>query len=137
MTLQQVLPAHLDPAVVDAGRRTLSEMAELGTSLRSAILVTEDGFEIVRRAGAAEGEGGRFASMSSSIQALSDAVARELSLGESDYVIIASKLGHVIQLRVEGTDIVLAALFDTHETLGKALATIRFSARRMAELLAA
>lgn len=112
----------------------LADMSEMCSSLVYAALVTDDGFEIVDFAGA-QTDGGRFASMSSSIQALSDAVTRELRIGASQYVIIASVLGHVIQLRVPGHQIVLAALFDDHETLGKALSVARLTARRMSEVL--
>lgn len=128
------LPAHLNPVVIGAADRVLAEMRELGSSMRAAIVLTDDGFEIAQRASEAT-DGGRFASMSSSIQALSDAVARELRIGSSDYVIIASAQGHVIQLRVPGHPIVLAALFDTHETLGKALSVARVSAARLSEQL--
>lgn len=128
------IPAHLNPDTIDRGSRMLAEMSELCSSLVYATLVTDDGFEIVDFAGA-QTDGGRFASMSSSIQALSDAVTRELRIGMSQYVIIASVLGHVIQLRVPGHQIVLAALFDDRETLGKALSVARLTAERMSEVL--
>lgn len=134
-TAPATLPSHLNPEHIDAGNRTLAEMQDLATSLTFAALLTDDGFEIVHLNGSTT-DGGRFASMSSSVQALSDAVAHELKIGTNEYVIIASELGHVIQLRVQGHPIVLAALFDTHETLGKGLSIARLAARRMAELIA-
>ncbi|MEV8252538.1 roadblock/LC7 domain-containing protein [Rhodoglobus sp. NPDC076762] len=129
------LAPHLNPVHIEAGNRTLAEMQDLASSLTFAAMLTDDGFEIVHLNGA-HTDGGRFASMSSSVQALSDAVAHELKIGTNEYVIIASELGHVIQLRVQGHPIVLAALFDTHETLGKGLSIARIAARRMAELIA-
>jgi len=75
---------------------------------------------------------GRLASMASSIQALSEAVTRELGIGDSRSVTIASDHGHVVQLRVPGHPLVLAALFDDDETLGKALALTRRSAEKIA-----
>lgn len=123
--------AHKDAAVIARGREVLAEMHDLCTSLVYAALLTDDGFEIVHLEGSARADG-RFASMASSIQALSEAVARELSIGESQYVIIAAGEGHVIQRRVPGQQIVLGALFDNDETLGKALSISRLSAERMA-----
>jgi predicted regulator of Ras-like GTPase activity (Roadblock/LC7/MglB family) len=128
------IPAHLDPVVIDCGQRTLSRMAELATSLVYASVLTEDGFEIAALAGSSI-DGGRFASMSSSMQALSDAVARELDLGATNYLITSAPGGHVIQLRVPGEDWVLAALFDHHETLGKGLSVSRISADYMSSLM--
>ena len=130
-----VVPSHLNPAHIEAGNRTLAEMQDLASSLTFAAMLTDAGFEIVHLKGS-QADGGRFASMSSSVQALSDAVAHELKIGTNEYVIIASELGHVIQLRVQGHPIVLAALFDTHETLGKGLSIARIAARRMAALIA-
>ena len=129
------IASHLNPVHIEAGNRTLAEMQDLASSLTFASLLTDDGFEIVHLNGT-HADGGRFASMSSSVQALSDAVAHELKIGTNEYVIIASELGHVIQLRVQGHPIVLAALFDTHETLGKGLSIARIAARRMSELIA-
>ncbi|QYH34809.1 roadblock/LC7 domain-containing protein [Salinibacterium sp. M195] len=129
------IPSHLNAVHIEAGNRTLTEMHELASSLTFAAMLTDDGFEIVHLNGA-NTDGGRFASMSSSVQALSDAVAHELKIGTNQYVIIASEFGHVIQLRVQGHPIVLAASFDTNETLGKGLSIARLAARRMAELIA-
>jgi len=125
---------HLDPAVVAIGERVLGEMDDLSAAFRYAALVTDDGFEVVH-APVSQRDGNRFASMTSSIQALSDAVAHEMAIGTSDYVIIASESGHVIQLRVPGWPLVLAALFDDRETLGKALAISRRCAETMSAAL--
>jgi len=127
--------SHLDPTTIGAATQTLNAMKEMAVSIVYAALLTDDGFEIVHLQGSTT-NGDRFASISSSIQALGDAVARELRIGSSEYIIIASDLGHVIQLRVDSSDIVLVALFDTGETLGKALSITRLSARHMSELLA-
>lgn len=127
---------HQDQSVVDRGRAILEEMSDLCVSLVYASLLTDDGFEIVHYAGWAS-TAGRFASMTSSIQALSEAVATELVIGNSRYVIIAADDGYVIQLRVPGQPIVLAALFGNEQTLGKALSTTRVSAEKMASHLVA
>lgn len=127
---------HRNPVIRAAGNDVLSEMREVCTSLVYAALVTDDGFEVVRLSGARM-DSGRFASMASSMQALGDAVARELRMGESQYIIIASDNGHVIQLRVPEHSLVLSALFDDEETLGKALATSRSAATRLSSALLA
>jgi predicted regulator of Ras-like GTPase activity (Roadblock/LC7/MglB family) len=125
---------HKDRAVIDRGHAILEEMSDLCLSLVYASLLTDDGFEIVHYAGQARGDS-RFASMASSLQALSEAVATELAIGSSEYVIIAAGDGYVIQLRVPGQPIVLAALFGNEETLGKALSISRLSAEKMASHL--
>ena len=65
-----------------------------------------------------------------------DAVTHELKIGASEYIIIASGKGHVVQLRVPGQELVLSALFDNDATVGHALAVARTFAQKMAELLA-
>jgi uncharacterized protein len=129
------LYAHLDRAVIAHADATLDEMANACQSLTYASVLTDDGFPVASLEYSAT-NGDRFASMTSSIQALSDAVARELRIGSSDYVIIASDAGHVIQLRIPGQAMVLAALFDDRETLGMSLAVARRGAARLSDLLA-
>ena len=127
------LPAHKDAEIIELGTVTLREMTEVATSLRYATVLTDDGFEVVSVP--THKADGRLASMASSVQALSEAVARELEIGSAPYVIIASEAGHVIQLRVPGQELVLAALFDADETLGKALSTSRLAAEKLAAAL--
>lgn len=126
-------PAHKNPVIVRLGSDALHEMTELASSLRYATVLTDDGFEVVSVP--THKADGRLASMASSIQALSEAVARELDIGTGQYVILASENGHVIQLRVPGHELVLAALFDADETLGKALSTSRIAAEKLAASL--
>ena len=102
--------------------------------MRYATVLTEDGFEVD---GVPAYEEDRLSSMASSMQGLSEAVARELMIGRAQYVIIAADGGHVIQLRVPGQQLVLAAVFDLDETLGNALATCRFAVERFAAALTA
>lgn len=124
-------PPHKDPDTIERGTAALAELRASCRSLVFASLVTDDGFEVVRTP-RADGEGdGRLASMSSSIQALADAVSRELTLGDSEFVIIASDAGHVIQRRVPGQPVVFAGVFDTDETLGTALALSRLTTERL------
>lgn len=128
--------AHKDPEVIDFGVEVLEEMRDLCKSLDYASLLTDDGFEVVS-VPSERTQGSRIASMASSMQALSDAVSRELKLGASEYIIIASESGYVIQLRVPGQTLVLSTKFNDSETLGKALSISRQSATKLSTLLAA
>jgi hypothetical protein len=127
-------PLHKDQKVIAEARAVLLEMKQLGRSLVYATVLTDDGFEVVRFPDAATD--GRYAGMASSLQALCEAVAKELAIGTSQYVIIAAPDGHVVQLRVPDQPLVLSALFDTDETLGKALSTSRLSAEKLSGALA-
>lgn len=124
---------HMKPDVVEAALALLGEMSAATSSLSYAALLTDDGFDVARYPAQAEGE--RFAGMASSMQALSEAVAHELKIGESEYIIIASGKGHVVQLRVPGHELVLSALFDNDATVGHALAIARSFAQKTADLL--
>ncbi|MES1170097.1 MAG: roadblock/LC7 domain-containing protein [Leifsonia sp.] len=124
---------HTKPAVVKAASGLLDEMKDASASLTYAALLTDDGFDVARLPGETNGE--RFAGMASSMQALGDAVAHELKIGDSEYLIIASAKGHVVQLRVPGKELVLSAFFDNDATVGHALAMARSFAQKMADLL--
>jgi predicted regulator of Ras-like GTPase activity (Roadblock/LC7/MglB family) len=125
---------HTKPAVVKAALALLEEMKGASSSLTYAALLTDDGFDVARLPGQIDGS--RFAGMASSMQALGDAVTHELSIGNSEYIIIASGKGYVVQLRVPGQELVLSALFDNDATIGSALAISRSYAQKMAGLLA-
>ena len=128
----QTLALHKDPFVLDLATVALHDLTDLAKAVRYATVLTDDGFEVD---GVPAYEDDRLSSMASSIQALSEAVVRELAIGGEQYVIIAADAGHVIQLRVPGHQLVLAAVFDLDETLGKALATCRIAAERFATAL--
>ncbi len=124
---------HTKPAVVAAATSLLADMKAAASSLDYAALLTDDGFDVARWP--AEKDGARFAGMASSMQALGDAVTHELKIGSSEYIIIASGKGHVVQLRVPGKELVLSALFDNDATVGHALAVTRSFAEKMAGLI--
>jgi uncharacterized protein len=132
VALHPPVALHKDPFVIELATTALHDLTDLAHSVRYAAVLTEDGFEVD---GLPAYEDDRLSSMASSIQALSEAVARELAIGSAQYVIIAAEAGHVIQLRVPGQQLVLAAVFDLDETLGKALATARIAAERFAASL--
>lgn len=129
-----MIPLHRQPVAIDSCTAVITEMRELAPSLVYASVITEDGFEITHTPDGTF-DGGRLASMTSSVQALGDAVTRELAMGVSGYVVIAAEKGHLLQLRVPGHPLILAALFDDHELLGKALAVSRRGVEKLATLL--
>ncbi len=124
-----------DPVVTEAAASILAQMKANSVSLVYAAFLTDDGFDVARLPSRVT-DGPRFASMASSMQALSDAVAHELRIGSSEYLIISSGKGYVIQLRVPGQLMVLSALFDNDATVGAALALTRSYAAKMVEVLA-
>ena len=125
--------AHANPEIVSAAEAILAEMKSITSSLDYAALLTDDGFDVARLPGATDGA--RFASMASSMQALGDAVTHELRIGDSEYIIIASGKGYVVQLRVPGHPMVLSALFDNEATIGSSLGIARSYGKKMSELL--
>ena len=126
---------HRDPATISAGELALTALRDLTPSLVFAAVVTDDGFELAHVPTSVI-DSGRFGSMSSSVQALSEAVSRELRIGSSEYVIIAAQGGHVVQLRIPDQPLILAALFDKRETLGTALSASRRCALTLTAALA-
>lgn len=131
-----IVATHLDKKYISRGELALSGLKDLAPSLGYATILTEDGFSVVSVEGSAL-DSNRFASMASSTQALADAVARELQLGDNEFVIVAAAQGHVVQVRVEGHPLILAALFTDKEAIGKSLAAARRTARRLSVFLSA
>jgi len=124
MTDETELPAHRDPRVIDASTEALRSLRELCPSLTVAVLLTDDGFEIARTPANLAGDQ-RLSSMASSLQALSEAIARELELGTTQYALVEATVGRVLLRRVAGGSIVLAAVFDDDETVGRAISISR------------
>lgn len=129
-------PLHKDPLVVSLASQSLSDLRDACRSLTYGTVVTDDGF-VVAKLATREVRDSSMASMASSMQALGDAVTRELQLGSSEYIIMTAETGYVIQMRVQGHGLVLSAVFETVETVGKALSASRVIARDMASLLMA
>lgn len=126
--LNERIPLHRDPHTVDVAQRALAALGELSPSLGVAVVLTDDGFEVARHPRRDQGDQ-RLASMASSLQALSEAIVRELHLGVTGYVIIDASAGHVLLRRIPDRQMVLAAVFDSDESVGKAIAV----SRRVAE----
>lgn len=118
------LPPHRDPAVAATASEALATLRELCPSLNVALLLTDDGFEIARTPKNGSGDQ-RLSSMASSLQALSEAIARELALGAAQYALVEASIGRVLLRRIDGQPIVLAAVFDDDETVGRAISVSR------------
>lgn len=131
----ETLPAHRDPMIVELAASALRELHELVPSLVGAVLLTDDGFEISRAPQRSTDE--RLASMASSLQALSEAVVRELSLGDAAFALIEATDGRVLLRRIAGAPIVLAGVFGDEETLGRAISVSRKIADDLAAALTA
>ena len=125
---------HHDPEVLAAASAALLRLRERSASLRYAAVLTDDGFEVQSvRSGAGTGSTGRLASVVSSLQALGEAAARELlAADDSPAVLVLSEAGHIVQVRVPGASLVLAALFDSDENAHGALTAARETADALA-----
>lgn len=106
------IPPHRDPAIVSAAGAALAGLAAACRPLRAAVVLTDDGFEIARVPQA--GSGQRLASMASALQALADAVVRELRIGTTDHLQLLASEGAVVVRRVGAHPCALVAVFDEH-----------------------
>jgi uncharacterized protein len=113
-------PLHQQEEVRNLCAEALEALKVTCPSLKFAVMVSDDGFDVAA-AGAAGQSGGRLASMASSMQALGDAVAREMKLTPCDHILLESSDGHVLQRRVPNHRLVLCAVFDHYETVGRAI----------------
>jgi len=124
---------HKDPVAITHAKKVLQGITSSCRSLKFATILTDDGFEVAQLASDGTGQP-RIASMASSMQALGDAITRDLKIGSNDYIIVAAKDGYVIQLRVPALPLVIAAYFHAGETVGKALSVARIAATEMGTL---
>lgn len=105
--------SHRDPQLVALADAALQRLLASTGSLRYAAVLTDDGFAVSTLSAGADADSGRFASIASTLQALGEAAGRELlTAGGSTAVLIDTQAGRIAQLRVDGTTLVLAALFD-------------------------
>lgn len=126
--------ARFSDATTTIARAALERIRSGSSSLALALVLSDDGFEVVR-APAGGSADGRFASISSSVQALGEAVVAELGAGTGEAVIVQASQGYVVQMRVPGEPFVLAAHFRTGDNLGTAMALVRLAAQEIAEAL--
>lgn len=129
-------PLHKNNAVKLACAEALAELNAFSNSVRIAVVVSDDGFEVSSMDGQSS-TSDRIASLASSMQALGDAVARETKLNSCERIIIESDDGHVLQRRIEGHPLVLCALFGKQETLGRAIFAVNTCTGQIATALRA
>jgi len=113
-----------DPRIVEACTRALDSLRVQCRSLQVAAFATDDGFEITRRPLSTE-QDQRLASMASSLQALTEAVAHDRRLGAAQYSLVEAEAGRVLLRRVPGQSIMLLAVFGREEQSGIAVSISR------------
>jgi len=117
-------------------RLAMGHLEALGAAnpvIALALITSEDGIEVASYRGAAIAR--RIAAMTSSLQALSEAMCREAGLGGSNSLIIEAELGTIVVLGIPATSprLSLALVARAGETLG----TLLWAARNCSKSLAA
>lgn len=107
--------------VVDATRRQLAELVAANTEITLALVTSADGFELAAHPDLPMAQ--RIAAMSSSLQALSEAIAREAGLSRSRSLIIETDGGTIVVLGIPDTSprLSLAVVASGNEILGRLL----------------
>ena len=113
---------RFEPAVVSAAAQHLLEFAVANPNVLLSVLTSDDGFEIASHP-ADRAMTARIAAMSSSMQALSEALTREAGLSKSRSLIIETDTGTVLVFGLAGTSpqASLAVVATDSELLGKLL----------------
>ena len=112
---------RFDPEVMRAGAHHLEAFAATNTDVLLAVLTSGDGFEVASYP-ANLAMTVKVAAMSSSMQALSEALTREAGLANNRSLIIETDSGTVLILGLAGTPrLSLAIVAKSGELLGKLL----------------
>ena len=113
---------RFDPAIVSAATRPLEAFANANTGVLLTVLTSSDGFEVAAHP-ADSATAARIAAMSSSIQALSEALAREAGLSANRSLILETDTGTVVVVGLAETSpkMSLAVVATGSELLGKLL----------------
>lgn len=113
---------NFDAAAIDSAAQHLKSFATENTDVQLAVLTSGDGFEVASYP-AARPMTPRIAAMSSSMQALSKALAHEAGLQESRSLIVETETGTVLMVGLNGTSpsASLAVVASGNELLGKLL----------------
>ena len=113
---------RFDPAVVRAATLHLEAFANANAGVLLTVLTSSDGFEVAAHP-ADSATAARIAAMSSSLQALSEALAREAGLSANRSVIVETDTGTVlvIGLAESSPRMSLAVVATGSELLGKLL----------------
>lgn len=107
--------------IIATANRRLQEVCAAQPGVTTAVLTSDDGFEIaVYRAGASSG---RIAAMSSSLQALAEALVQEAGVGAGCSVILEAQQGAVavVRLACDSLRASLSVVGASNETLGRLL----------------
>jgi predicted regulator of Ras-like GTPase activity (Roadblock/LC7/MglB family) len=118
--MQPVSP-RFPPQVVAAAQGSLQEFVDANSEVKLAVVTSGDGFEVAAHPfGLPAAQ--RLAAMSSSLQALSEAIVREAGLGRARNLIIESDGGTIVVLGIGSTPrLSLAIVASGNEILGRLL----------------
>ena len=124
---------RFETEVIRVASAHLQVLGAANPRIALALITSEDGFEIASWRGADVSR--RIAAMSSSLQALSEAICREAGLAGSNSLIIEAELGTIIVLGIPATSprLSLALVARSGETLG----TLLWAARNCSKSLQA
>jgi uncharacterized protein len=116
--------------------KKLREMLDNVPATFGAFLATDDGFELTQQIAGKEFEASRLAAMSSSMVALSHALAGEIDLGETENLLIEAKLGKILMLGINTTPkLCLTVIAKPSATLGNVLVHAKICAEAIRRIL--
>lgn len=123
------------PAAVEAATRQLQEFTQANPDVKLAVLTSGDGFEIA--AHPLHANTSRIAAMSSSMQALSQALTTEAGLARGRSLIIETDTGTILVLDLDDSlpRTSLAVIASNNELLGKLLWASRNLCKVLEEIL--
>lgn len=104
--------------------RELARLMETGCGIETAILTTEDGFEVGAQSIKADVDSSKLAAMASSLSAISNMSVSETNLGaEYHSIIIESDYGYIIimDIALETFPMILNIIADKTAVLGQVL----------------
>ncbi|GAB4192409.1 MAG: hypothetical protein Tsb002_22010 [Wenzhouxiangellaceae bacterium] len=120
----------LNQRAVWACQRTLDEWLAANDQVKSALVATQDGFEVAACGVADEQQQARLAAMSSSLLALSHSVTDEVLLPGCDSLMIDGINGKLLIMAVPGSapDLLLTVVSQPQAAMGRLLMDARFTA---------
>jgi predicted regulator of Ras-like GTPase activity (Roadblock/LC7/MglB family) len=109
------------PQVLEAIHKQLAEFSAANTEVTLAVVTSSDGFEVAAHPRLPMAQ--RIAAMSSSLQALSEAIVKEAGLNRSRNLIVESDSGTIVVLGIPNTTprLSLAVVATGSELLGRLL----------------
>jgi predicted regulator of Ras-like GTPase activity (Roadblock/LC7/MglB family) len=127
--------SRFTPEVAAFAARELETLGQMSSGIELAVLTSEDGFEIAAYRGQAIS--GRIAAMSSSLQALSEAITREAGLSNTRSQIIEAENGTILILGVQYANarLTLSVVASSRETLGQLLWAARNCCKTLEQAL--